>query len=243
MGVNMVENNSFPPIDNLDSNIKRNLLKYITLRVDIKNFGLDNDIILLDGLDDIYYNDYPNWFCDNEGRGLLIQSYKGLLNINLKSIKEGNLKIALRSIYFLDNEDKKFPIYINIDDFFVNEKRICENKLVWHDEPYVFEKQVKDSEIINLKIKWSAMNENALYKNSFRINNEKLKKDITRLRNNEKKLKNENSKLKKEFNDYKEKNFNLMLTLEKIAKENYNLKKEISNSRNSNKKLSLFEKN
>lgn len=238
----MVLNNSYPPLDDLDLDIKANLLKYTTIRVDIKNFGIGNDIKLLDGFEDICYKENPLWFCDERGRGLLIQSFKGSLNFNLKSIKKGTLKIALRGMYFPDKNGERVPVYINISNFLVNNEKICENKLVWHDEPYVFEKEVEDSELTKIELEWGPMNKGVFFNNALKWNFQSLKKDNRVLLENNNRLKQENLNLKNELNDYKEKNFNLMVTLEKIAKENYNLKNELKTLESSKNRLSFFNK-
>ena len=238
----MVEDNSFPSLDNLDLNIKKNLLKFSILRVDLKNFGLGNEIELLDGYENIQYKDFPDWFSDKYGVGLLIQSFTGSLNFNIKLKNEGNLKIALRGVHLLDKNGERLPVYIHITNFFINDEKICENELVWHDEPYRFEKKVKDSEVINIKIEWLPMNKESIYKNSLNLNNIKLKKQNKTLKKDLNKLKLENSNLNNQINEFKEKNFNLMLILEKIAKENYNMKTLLESNDNSDNKLSFFNK-
>ena len=130
------------------------LMKYFTARIDIKNFGThENNLEIMQISDysaDIYH---PTWFKDDEGQGKLIESSAGILNLELKCIKSGLLKIWLRGIDCMDKNNHRFPIFIDFIKFEINnENLINKNTLVWHDEPYVHEKKVEDSEIIKIHI-------------------------------------------------------------------------------------------
>ena len=162
--------------------------------------------------------------------------------MKIKCINEGSLRIAARGIHFLDKDNNKFPIYINIDEFYLNGDLMIENKVVWHDEPYIIFKDVEDSEIVNVKIYWSPVNKNSLFKNSLKIKNESLSNEIKKLKRDLANANRHKNQVQNDLNKYKEENFNLLVTLEKIAKENYNYKKELDYLKNSNKKHSLFKK-
>ena len=101
-GVIMLENNNFSAFDNLNLDIKQNLLKYATIRVDLKNSGLNNDIKLVGNSPYISYKSYPDWFCDEKGKGLVLHSYNGFIDLKVKCINQGCLRIAIRGIHFLD---------------------------------------------------------------------------------------------------------------------------------------------
>lgn len=238
----MVRDNVRRTLENLDLKVITDLLKFATIRIDLKNFGLNNDIKLFDDSPDISYKNYPDWFCDEKGKGLILHSYKGAINLKFKCINDGSLRIAIRGIHFLDKNSVKVPIYINLNKFSLNGKEIVQNKLVWHDEPYILFKDVEDSEIINIELEWMPMNKNSIFGNHFKSDYEKLNESNTKYKNEILKLKKDyadlmkkNTKLSNELNDFKEKNFNLMVNLEKIAKENYILRKEIDGLESSRK--------
>ena len=229
----MVKDNDYPPLDNLSSNIKSNLIKYATIRIDLKNSGFANDIELLDDSPDISYKKYPNWFSDEKGRGLILHSYSGFIHLRFKCINKGSLRISIRGIYLIDINKEILPIYININKLYVNGEEIVQNYLVWHNEPYVFQKDVDDSEIIDIRLEWLPMNKNSKFRNTLKTNNDRLKKENSA-------LKTDNEKLNVEIMELKERNFDLMLTLEKIAKENYYMQNELKDLENSNNGLSSF---
>ena len=52
---------------------------------------------------------------------------------------------------------------LNINDSIILNK----HKLVSHDNPYIFEKNIKNSEIINLTIDWMPLNESSEYDEKF----------------------------------------------------------------------------
>ena len=244
----MLENNNFPALDNLNSDIKRNLLKFNTIRIDLKNSGFNNDIEILEG-SNISYKNYPDWLNDQKGKGLILQSFNGTMDLKIKCINKGSLRIAIRSILFLDKNSTKFPIYINIDKFYINDDLIITNKLVWHDEPYIIFRDVDDSEIIYIKIQWSPINNNSIFINSLKIKNDslnninqELNNEINILKRQLISIKNDKNKLQKDLNKYKDENFNLLISLEKISKENFNFKKELDELKDSKKRHSFFYK-
>lgn len=135
------------------------LSKYITGRIDIKNFGKkDNRVEIIENSDNASSVMEPRWFKNELGIGTQIQSTKGNIHLKVKCINEGKLKIDLRGIDFRDENKKRIPIYIKYDSLIVNDESLLErSKLIWHDKPYRFEKNVKDGEIVNIIVQWSAM--------------------------------------------------------------------------------------
>lgn len=142
------------------------LLKYTNARIDIKNFGnKDNNIKLLKTSDKKLSKHRPEWFKDDAGTGLILHSLKGELELEFKCVNDGLLKIILRGPYFLDKNKNIIPIYIDYESLYINNKKIFENNtLVWHNQPYIYERNVKNNEIITLKITWSPINRNSSYK-------------------------------------------------------------------------------
>lgn len=144
---------------------ERFLKKYCTARIDIKNRGINNDIMILEINDLNSKIERPNWFNDSLGSGINIHSSNGTLDLKIKCIHDGELKIELRSLDFRDKNGKRFPVYIDYTNFSINDTPIINsNKLTWHDQPYVFSKLVNDSEIVDVHIQWMPVNHSSEFK-------------------------------------------------------------------------------
>ncbi len=152
-----------------DNCIDKNLLKFITARIDIKNRGNEkNSIEILENSDKNAYVEYPNWFCGSNGEGLVIMSNNYPLKLKLKCINDGKLIIYLRGPDIRDKNNKRLPIFIDFTKLNINDSIILnKHKLVSHDNPYIFEKNIKNSEIINLTIDWMPLNESSEYDEKF----------------------------------------------------------------------------
>lgn len=153
-------------IDNEPRNLsKHHLYKYCTSRIDIKNKGEKNSIEILEKTDMNANIKFPKWFEDKSGKGCVILSSLGSIKLKIKCVNDGNLEIKLRGQDIRDIEGNRFPVYIDYTEFKVNDKDvISKNKLTCHDDFYRYEKNVKNSEIIDLEIKWMPFNENSCYK-------------------------------------------------------------------------------
>ena len=151
---------------NLNQNFDLFLKKYYTARIDIKNYGInDNDLLILECSDSTSEIWQPDWFNDVDGVGTIVQSCEGSLNLKIKCVNDGDLKIYLRGIDTRDKNGNRFPVYIDYTNFSVNNE-FCfnDNILVWHDQPYVFSKSVVDSEIVDIHIQWMPFNFSSEFK-------------------------------------------------------------------------------
>ena len=141
-----------------DPNNLKIFLKYITARIDIANREMkDNDVIILDNSDLECEINSPSWLNDSRGTGYILQSYKGVLDLKVKCVKDGQLTIWLRGIDFREFKNNRLPIYIKFTEFSVNNKQIFDSDIVvWHDNPtYNYIKEdVKDGEILDLHFEW-----------------------------------------------------------------------------------------
>ena len=150
----------------LNNNFDLFLKKYYTARIDIKNHGTDSNNIMILGIDDVNSEIYrPDWFNDFTGSGIQIHSSSGSLDLKIICINDGELKMHLRGIDVRDKNGQRFPAYIDFTDFSVNDASVIEdNELTWHDEPYIFSKPVRDSEIVNIHIEWMPFNPSSDFK-------------------------------------------------------------------------------
>ncbi len=132
------------------------LKKFLESRIDIKNYGDEtNNIIILNDDNQSLNITQPSWFTDEEGIGTLVNSVKGDLDLSFKCVNDGKLVLGFRSVDFKDKSGNRIPIYIDYTEIVVNDEIIVdESQMAWHDAPFIFEKKVKDGEIINIKAKW-----------------------------------------------------------------------------------------
>lgn len=164
------KNHVIPP------DISSHLLKFNKARIDIKNKGNQNNSIKVIDCDDNFIElNYPEWYNNKDGRGLVIQSTASNLNLKIKCIADGILELYLRGIDFRDKNNNRIPIYINYTSVSHNGKELLQNNiLVSHDTPHCIKLNVKDSEILDFSVHWMPINNKVLY-----VNNEKelLKKN------------------------------------------------------------------
>ena len=152
-------------IEEVPLNILNLLTKFHTARIDLKNFGSESNSIVIMDNSDVHSKEYsPNWFKTEQGKGLLIESVKGSIDLKVKCINDGLLKIYLRGLDVRDKNKKRIPIYIDYIKLSINGDLIIQdNKLTWHDHPYIFKKEVKNSEIIDIHIEWLPFNSSSDY--------------------------------------------------------------------------------
>lgn len=143
--------------DNEKDDILSNVIirNQITGRIDIKNLGSEeNDIRMLNVTDTRATVEAPKWFCNN-GKGYVLQSQKGSLDICFKCIGDGNLTIYLRARDVRDKDNNRIPIYVNYKRFKLNGQEIISvSKECSHDKPYKFECKVKDGDSMQVYIEW-----------------------------------------------------------------------------------------
>lgn len=131
-----------------------------TCRIDIKNScNPSNSIKLLDCSDKNVKSEYPKWYEDNKGSGIVIHSTEHFLDLTIKCINDGVLSIYLRGPDIRDDDNVRLPYYVNYNSFKINEiDQFDQDKLVCHDDFFLVEKVVQDGEIINIHLEWSSTN-------------------------------------------------------------------------------------
>ena len=131
------------------------LSKYRTARIDLKNFGIStNSIEIIENSDNDAKIFNLNYFKDETGIGTQIQSEKSSIHLKLKCINDGILDIRLRGVEVKGNNGR-LPVYIKYTNFKLNNEKILhEQRIVWHDEPFYYRRDVKNNEIIDVYIEW-----------------------------------------------------------------------------------------
>lgn len=173
MELSSKENNVLKYFDEKNISIPLDVLseleKYVTARINIRNSGNAKNNVKVVTVSDINSKiDYPDWFQDSRGSGLIIHSSSCILDIKLECINDGELSILLLGMGFTDKLGTRFPIFIDFTSFQINGEEILENPVVaWHDEPYRFNRFVNDSETINIHIEWKPFDNTSIFKTKF----------------------------------------------------------------------------
>ena len=185
---------------NLTNNYNALFDDFCECRIDIKNYGeKNNNIVLLDCDDLTSVISQPNWFKNSEGIGTVLTNNNGHLNLSFKCIKDGILKLCFKSKDFNDKKGNHIPVFIDFSSIVVDEKQLVDtSKLVSASNPFIYEKNVNDGQIVNLNLKWSVLNENS-DSNNILTDEMKLYSEVKSLINQINRLKNENNELNEEI--------------------------------------------
>lgn len=135
------------------------LEKYNTGRIDIQSFGNDHNTIEIIDCDDDKANikTLLNEKKD-QGSGFAIQSVTGSISLKIKFKGDGILNIRLRGVdYKIPHNNNRLPIFINYSRFSVDSEELIgsDAKIVSHDTPFYFKKQIKDGQIVSINLNWS----------------------------------------------------------------------------------------
>jgi len=136
------------PVDALDN--------YTTLRIDILNKGnKDRNAIAITTISDnnaLIYE--PEWF-SKEGKGCVIESKNGKLDMVFRCIGDGYLSIDFRSRYNRDASGATIPYWIECQKISINDQeQLASPMTVSHDQAYHLPRPVYDGEIIKLSVSW-----------------------------------------------------------------------------------------
>lgn len=95
----------------------------------------------------------PDWI-NRGGRGYCIVSKQKAFDTDIKVVKTGKFVLVLRGVRFV-RDGKSVPKYIRYTKLCINNDIIFEqDKVIWHDKPYIYKKDVESGEILHLHIEW-----------------------------------------------------------------------------------------
>ncbi len=145
------------------------LFKYLIARIDIKNFGQEeNDVELLGCSDNALHFEKPVWFKNLYGSGMVLHSIKGSLDFEIKCIQDGQLNIWLRGMDFRDKNDKRAPIFVDFTKLVINDEVIFDSRITVsldHALSYHYIKEkVKDGDIFNIHVEWEPFDSESVYR-------------------------------------------------------------------------------
>lgn len=128
------------------------LEKYNTGRIDINVHGEGADLEIIE-IDDYINISEPFWLGDLYS-GFVITNKNNSIDFSVKCIGDSVFNIKLRGVHRKLNK-KLTPIFINYTKCLINDENVLkENKVVFHDTPIEFNKNVKDGEIIKIHVEW-----------------------------------------------------------------------------------------
>ena len=150
---------------NIEFKNYESLKKYLQSRIDIKNLGSkNNDIILMESNDPLQDFFAPEWFKDDNGIGYLLQSNTGDLNLSFKCVNDGKIQIGFKGIDYKDKKGNRIPIYIDYTEIFIDDENLVSgSKVCWHDNPFIFQKDVKNGQIVKIQVKWRPINPSSIF--------------------------------------------------------------------------------
>lgn len=124
-------------------------------RIDVKNLGsVGNDLLIQAISDNTAKISTPAWF-GNNGKGYVVQCYKGYVEITVKCICEGELIVKLLGQDIRDQNGVRIPKWIDYTELKINGKNVFKGvKAAWHDQPYLYSCQCKDGDVFLIQAWW-----------------------------------------------------------------------------------------
>ena len=129
---------------------------YFTGRIDVKFVSTMGSFEILFISDDKATIEKPSWL-QKRGSGYQIQSYKGKLELIVKTTIKGEIKLWLKGIDVRAPEDKskRVPYWVDYTKLVINDKIIFDALTpVWHDKPYEYNFPVKANAKIKIQLEW-----------------------------------------------------------------------------------------
>ncbi|WP_407453505.1 hypothetical protein [Methanobrevibacter sp.] len=145
-----------------DYNRFKNLLIYFSSRIDIVNFGEDCNVELIHNSDNSSTVRIPHWIPNKSG--IVVESTNCSMDLIVKCIGDGDLKISFRAKDVRDKNKKRFLVYIDYTNISINDESILDDrKLVSHDTPVIYRKKVKDGEFLSIHAEWEPFSQNSVF--------------------------------------------------------------------------------
>lgn len=132
------------------------MLNYVTARVDIQNVSSDSNRIELMEVSDPYAKvTTPSWFRHN-GVGVVLESCCGRLDVTVRCVQDGTLNVNLRGRDVRDGNGNRILFYIDYRVMSVNGEKVFDTvHPVTHDDPFCFQRQVNDGDVIRMSVAWT----------------------------------------------------------------------------------------
>ena len=144
-------------LEQREEEIRKSTIRNLwTARIDVKNFGVDNNVIVTNLLDERPVNiTKPDWFKNEEGQGIVVEGASGFAKLSLRFVGRGIMKIDLRGITKFGPYQNRLPYWITFLSFRINGREILQKPVnIWHDKPMTLKKQVQDGEVMIIEFSW-----------------------------------------------------------------------------------------
>ena len=123
-----------------------------------KGYDFNEIVNLINYQKDCWLLCSPSWFKDDYGQGCHVEGSDKKLNLKFQCVNKGTLKIYLRGVDYRDEENIRYPVYVNFTTFKINDKLIFqENKLICHDQPYEFEIVSDDKDMFEIYLEFKTI--------------------------------------------------------------------------------------
>lgn len=143
----------FPQNKEDASDILDRLTDYITARIDLKMKN-NGDFEIVKNSDPVANDRMPAWQ-QKDGKGHVIESRSGRLDIAIRALTDGEITIQLKGRDVRDQDGARVPYWIDYQKFLYNSVVIFEEKKpAWHDKGLVYSYPVMKDEVIRLHIEW-----------------------------------------------------------------------------------------
>lgn len=127
---------------------------FVTARIDIKNAGATENDVEISGFPSGTVATTPAWYSKN-GRGHVLESAAGTLNLALRCVGNGTLEIVLRGRDVRNRNNERIPVVIDFTSFKLNGNDVFfGTQSAWHDFPYRIRQSVKDGQTLSLSVSW-----------------------------------------------------------------------------------------
>ena len=121
------------------------------MRVDIKNIGNSDNAVETSAPTARVL--MAPWLKNAQGSGQIVASSSIIQDLSIKIIKDGTLRFEFRGQDKRNAENKRVKVWIDYKSIKIDGKEILEKPvLAWHDEPYRYEMEVKDGQVVNVEI-------------------------------------------------------------------------------------------
>ena len=139
-------------------NKKRFVDSFHFCRVDFKNYGSESNTIRVLESEEEYNISYPDWFSDKTGKGGKLETVEKNINLKIRCVNDGTLKIQLKGRDFRDYRNLRIPIHVSYDKLRLNNKLVLNtNKLTWHNNMINFEQNCKNGELFDIHITFNTI--------------------------------------------------------------------------------------
>jgi hypothetical protein len=111
------------------------------------------------------------------------------LDLSFKCVNDGIITFGFKGLDYRDKKGYRIPIYIDYTEIIIDDESLVSgSKVCWHDNPFNYNKKVKNGQIIKIQVKWRPVNPNSIFnivsdpeKNVYELDSVKKIQEILRM--------------------------------------------------------------